>query len=233
MKNPFKFWQKNSPKKLEFISNIITASTPRFDFYLLIALATALVSLGIVADNLVLIIGGMIIAPLLSSILAISLGVTCGSWSLIWRSFKIFFYSIVIAFFTSFLIGLLFNLPAGNWGIIENMHISYISFTIALVAGFTAAFTWRKSEIRDALPGIAIAVTLVPPLGALGLLFAAEKWTIFFEVLQFFSLNVTGILLAGLIVFFLPNLSHNLKAKKMAEKEIKKEIKETNNNNNN
>jgi uncharacterized hydrophobic protein (TIGR00271 family) len=214
----FNFFNRGGAKKLEFVSNIINASTPHFDFYFLISLATAIVALGIVANNLVLIIAGMIIAPLLSSILAISLGITCGSWRLVWRSSKIFVYSIIIAFATSFLIGLLFP-----------MRLSYLSFAVALIAGLTAAYTWRQPSIKDALPGIAIAVTLVPPLSALGLLVAAEEWLIFQEVIQFLIINVLGILLAGLLIFFIPNISSSIKAKKIAEKEVDNEIRGTNN----
>ncbi len=193
-------------------------------------MATAIVALGIVANNLVLIIAGMIIAPLLSSILAISLGITCGSWRLIWRSIKIFIYSIIIAFLTSFLIGLLFPITDPNWGILSTMRLSYLSFAVALIAGLTAAYTWRQPSIKDALPGIAIAVTLVPPLGALGLLAAAKNWYIFSEVVQFFIINVMGILLAGLLIFFIPSISSSIKAKKIAEKEVANETKESNNN---
>lgn len=232
MKKIFNIFNRTSAKKLEFVSNIINASTPRFDFYFLISLATAIVALGLVSNNLVLVIAGMIIAPLLSSILAISLGITCSSWRLVWRSVKIFSYSIIIAFATSFLIGLIFPISDPNWGILSTMRISYLSFTVALIAGLTAAYTWRQASIKDALPGIAIAVTLVPPLSALGLLVAAEYWSIFNEVLQFFAINVLGILLAGLFIFFIPNLSSSIKAKKIAEKQVDNELKESANNNN-
>lgn len=231
MKKLLNFFNKDGARKLEFISNIINASTPRFDFYFLISLATALVALGIVANNLILIIAGMIIAPLLSSILAISLGITCGSWRLIWRSSKIFIYSIIIAFATSFLIGLLFPITDPNLGILSTMKLSYLSFAVALISGLTAAYTWRQPNVKDALPGIAIAVTLVPPLSALGLLVSAEQWLTFNEVIQFFAINVMGILLAGLLIFFIPSISSSIKAKKIAEKEVDNEIKETTNNN--
>ncbi len=211
-------------KKLEFVGNIINASSPKADFYFLISLATAIVSLGIVANNLALIIAGMIIAPLLSSVLAISLGISVRSGRLMWRSLKIFILSTIIAVGTAWFFGLLFPLRNLNSEILTNMHISYLSFTIALIAGLTAAYTWRQTEIRDALPGIAIAVTLVPPLAALGLVIASENWTATIEITKFFGLNVAGIFLAGLIIFFVPNFHHLLRAKKIADQEIKNEI---------
>jgi uncharacterized hydrophobic protein (TIGR00271 family) len=215
--------KKSEIQKLEFISNIINASSPKFDFYLLISLATALVSLGIVSNNLVLIIAGMIIAPLLSSLLAVSLGVTCGSVLLIWRSLKIFILSIFIGFLTSLLVGIFFPLTKESWTFLNIMEVNYLSFAVALIAGITAAYTWRRPNTKDALPGIAIAVTLIPPLAALGLLIAIEEWEKFIDVFQFFSLNVGGILLAGLLLFFIPNLSSTIKAKKLADKEVKNE----------
>lgn len=220
MKNPLNYFNKDN-KQLEFVSHIINASSPKLDFYLLIALATAIASFGIIADNLVLIIAGMIIAPLLSSLLAISLGISVNSWQLIWRSTKTFILSSSISFTTALLIGLLFPLTSTSWPLIQKMEVSYFSFFIALIVGLTAAYTWKKSEIRDALPGIAIAVTLVPPIASLGLIVASSQINQFNQIFQYFLLNVLGILLAGLLLFFIPNLSHMLKAKKIAEKEVK------------
>ncbi len=220
MKNPLNLFN-NHNKQLEFVSHIINASSPKLDFYLLIALATIITSFGIIADNLVLIIAGMIIAPLLSSLLAISLGISVNSWPLIFRSAKTFFLSSSISFLTALLIGLVFPLQENSWPLIQKMEVSYFSFFIALIVGLTAAYTWKKPEIRDALPGIAIAVTLVPPLASLGLIIASLQLNQFNQVFQYFLLNVLGILLAGLLLFFIPNLSHMLKAKKMAEKQVK------------
>jgi uncharacterized hydrophobic protein (TIGR00271 family) len=220
MKNPLNIFN-NHNKQLEFVSHIINASSPKFDFYLLIALATAITSFGIIADNLVLIIAGMIIAPLLSSLLAISLGISVNSWSLIWRSSRTFLLSVSISFLTALLIGLVFPLNQNSWPLIQKMEVSYFSFFIAIIVGLTAAYTWKKSEIRDALPGIAIAVTLVPPIASLGLIVSSQQINEFDQVFQYFLLNVLGILLAGLLLFFIPNLSRMLKAKKIAEKEVK------------
>jgi len=165
----------------------------------------------------------MIIAPLLSSLLAISLGISVNSWSLIWRSSRTFLLSVSISFLTALLIGLVFPLNQNSWPLIQKMEVSYFSFFIAIIVGLTAAYTWRRPNTKDALPGIAIAVTLIPPLAALGLLIAIEEWEKFIDVFQFFSLNVGGILLAGLLLFFIPNLSSTIKAKKLADKEVKNE----------
>ncbi len=220
MKNPLNLFSSHN-KQLEFVSHIINASSPKLDFYLLIALATAIASFGIIANNLVLIIAGMIIAPLLSSLLAISLGISVNSWRLIWRSSKTFGLSSSISFLTALLIGLIFPLNQNSWPLIQKMEVSYFSFAIAIVVGLTAAYTWKKTEIRDALPGIAIAVTLVPPIASLGLIVTSWEIGLFNQVFQYFLLNVLGILLAGLLLFFIPKLSHMLKAKKIAEKQVK------------
>lgn len=219
MKNPLKLL--NGSKELQFISNIINASSPKLDYYLLIILATAIASFGIIANNLVLIIAGMIIAPLLSSLLAMSLAISINSWSLFYRSSKTFILSTLISFLTALVIGFFFPINEHSWPMIQKMEVSSFSFIIAIVVGFTAAYTWKRIDSRDALPGIAIAVTLVPPIAIMGLITASWDINLLKIIFGYLLLNILGILLAGLILFFIPKLSKVSKAQKIAAKEVK------------
>ena len=88
-KKILKIRNNNTESKKTFISNIINSSAPNIDFYLMVIFSTIITTLGLISNNTPLIIAGMIVAPLLSPILAISLGLTILNFKIIWRSIKI------------------------------------------------------------------------------------------------------------------------------------------------
>ena len=219
-KEVIKFKNGHDENKKVFISSIINSSTPNFDFYIMVILASLITSLGIIADNLPLVIAGMIVAPLLSPILAMSLGFTIFKPKLIWRSIKIMLLSIILAMSISTLVGLLFKIENHQLALVDKMNISWLTFSIALAAGITASYAWTRVNSKDYLSGIAIAVTIIPPLTATGLSISCLDIALFEKVFSFFLMNLLGIFLGGIIVFPLMNF---YKVKKVVDKEIKKE----------
>ncbi|PKM91308.1 TIGR00341 family protein [Candidatus Falkowbacteria bacterium HGW-Falkowbacteria-1] len=212
--------------KKTFISSIIDSSAPKLDFYLMVSLSSIITSLGLIADNLALVIAGMIVAPLLSPILAISLGCVITNFKVFWRSFKIFALSLFVAVFVSTLVGTVFNINVEEILLIKEMNISWLTFAIALTAGITASYAWTRTNSKDYLSGIAIAVTIIPPLTSIGLIIPSFNLELLSHVSMFFLMNVLGIFLGGLIVF---SLIHLQKVRRTAIKEVEKEEKELNN----
>lgn len=220
LKEVIKFKNGHNENKKIFISNIINSSTPNVDFYVMVILSSIITSLGIIADNLPLVIAGMIVAPLLSPILAMSLGFTIFKPKLVWRSIKIMLLSIILSISVSFLVGLMFKIENHHLALVDKMNISWITFFIALIAGVTASYAWTRVNSKDYLSGIAIAVTIIPPLTASGLSVSCLDSVLFERVFGFFLMNLLGIFLGGIIVFSSMNF---YKVKKVVDKEIKKE----------
>jgi uncharacterized hydrophobic protein (TIGR00271 family) len=213
----------------KFCSHIINASAPKADFYFLVILSTLIVSLGLWANNVILVIGGMMVAPMLSPILAIALGLVMNDRKVLLRSGRIFLTSFFFALSVSFLVGIFTHGHGGEIELIRYMQPSLFIFLIAIVAGLAASFTWAKPGLNENVPGIAVTVTLVPPLTATGLMLARGNWLIFRDTLSVFLLNVFGIILASLLVFSLMDFyrakQRMIKEIKEEEKEIKKEKK--------
>lgn len=220
LKEIIKFKSEENENKRLFISNIINSSTPSFDFYIMVILASLITSLGIIADNLPLVIAGMIVAPLLSPILAMSLGFTIFKPKLFWRSVKIMILSIILSISISTLVGLLFKIENHQLALVDKMNISWLTFFISLAAGITASYVWTRVNSKDYLSGIAIAVTIIPPLTAIGLSVSCLDIVLFEKVSIFFVMNLLGIFLGGIIVFSFLNF---YKVKKVVDKEIRKE----------
>ena len=186
-----------------------------------------IVALGLIKDYIILVIGGMLVTPLLSPILAISLGIVIQDQKVIKRSVKIFLTAFILAFFIAFITGLLSNFKMEQIQLIKIMQPSLYTFLVALVAGTAASYTWAKPNLTDSLPGVAIAVTLIPPLTAMGLSLASNELLIFKTVASALVLNVFGIILASIIIFSLMQFH---KAKKKLVDEVKEEEKEMKNN---
>ncbi|MFH1564509.1 MAG: DUF389 domain-containing protein [bacterium] len=226
MNNIFKLCQVDRHK---FCSHIINSSSPKPDFYFLIILSTLIVALGLLANNIILVIGGMLVTPLLSPLLAIALGLVIGDLKVTLRSVKIFLNSLVFVIFVAFVVGSLGSANIAEIDLIAMMTPSLLAFFIAVVAGLAASYAWAKPGLNETLPGVSIAVTLIPPLTAIGLAAAGQNWIILITLLKVLLLNIFGIILASFVVFTLMDF---YKARKKVIKEVKAEEKELKKNNN-
>ncbi|HKK54177.1 MAG TPA: TIGR00341 family protein [Patescibacteria group bacterium] len=219
IKTVFKITQNS---RHEFISKVIDSSSPNVEFYFLVIISTLIVTFGLASNNLILVIGGMLVTPLLFPILAISLGVATNENKLLLRSIKVFLFSIILAFIISFIVGFLTKVYIYRIDLITIMKPSWFSFVVAITAGVAASYSWAKPNLDNVLPGTAITVTLIPPLTALGLVLGEQSWFLFFRILEFFVLNIFGIIAGSLLIFLLMDF---YKAKTKASKETKLEAK--------
>ncbi len=220
IKELFKVTQRERHK---FCSFIIDSSAPKPDFYFLVLLSSLIVTLGLLSDNVILVIGGMLVTPILSPLLAIALGVVINDGKVILRSVRIFLTAFALAFLMSLILGFVIDVNLTSVALIQIMEPSLLNFFIAFIAGIAASYTWAKPGLDETLPGIAVTVALIPPLTALGLTIANANWALFDDVYKVFLLNIFGIIIASLIIFSLMDF---YKAKKKLVEEFKQEKKE-------
>lgn len=185
-------------------ASIINSSSPRTGFYLLLALSTFIVAVGLIRNNIILVIGGMMVAPLLSPILAISLAITIFNTKVFIRSILVFVISTLATLLVAMFIGLISKFNINNMEMLNIMHsFSLSSLLVPIAAGAAASFTWAKKELNSSLTGVAVTVTLLPPLVSMGLALAVKQYSIFFDSLNIYFLNVSGIIIGSLIIFIL------------------------------
>jgi uncharacterized hydrophobic protein (TIGR00271 family) len=165
----------------------------------------------------------MLIAPLLFPIVSLALGIIMSDSNLIGRSVITFLKSAGYALVASFIIGILFSgssnitLPFAG---VTNGGSPLIYAIIAAIAGFAAAFALTKPHLNDTLPGVAIAVALVPPLAEAGLALSRLNMTSFSNSILLVLVNVIGIVFSSMIVFALLQFSSK---RTVAERAIKRE----------
>lgn len=190
------------------VSKLIANSFPSVDFYLMVILSVAMASFGLIIDSVAVIIGSMLIAPVLYPILSIAMGFIVFNDSLTFKSIRTVLRSMVVSLATAFIVGLLFANKAEvqqTAEILSRVNLDIIHILVAIVAGLASAFALVKPKLSETIPGIAISVSLVPPLAVAGIGLSVFDFSIFKGALGLFIINVIGVIIASSLVFSLMN----------------------------
>lgn len=204
------------------IEKIIESSCPNRDFFLMIAASSIITALGILIDSIVVVIGGMLVAPMLSPLLALALGVEIADFKLIRRTSWAIVKAVTVVVFVALIISLFMPLDIENNKVLDGLSPSLAFGGIALVSGVAAAFALAKPDMSESLPGVAVSVTLIPPLSAIGVGLSHFQWPLIRDALQMFAINIVAIVAAGVVVF---SLMKFYMQRGQASKELKEEEK--------
>jgi len=182
--------------------------TPDFDFFLLVVLSAVIATLGLLTNSAAVIIGAMLVAPLMSPIIGIGLASLTGDARLFRDSGVALARGAILAILMAVFLTwgnrylpfvTLQELPAE---VLSRTRPSPIDLTIALAGGMAAAFALAMPSISAALPGVAIATALMPPLCTVGIGIAMGRWDVAGGALLLFLTNAVTIAFAGMLVFF-------------------------------
>jgi len=184
----------------ELYSDVEKMTKLSWIFIVLIVLASVVAALGMLRNNVIFIIGAMVIAPVLGPNVALSLGTTLGDGDLSRRALKTIFVGSLVAFVFSALIGILFEVNPQIPEIMTRTKVNFGDIALALAAG-SAAVLSLSSGLVSALIGVMVAVALLPPLVTMGMLMGAGQWELAGGSLQLFLVNFICVNLAGVITF--------------------------------
>ncbi len=217
--------------KREAIEDLIHDSTPRPSFFALVILSVLMATFGLLIDNASVIIGSMLIAPILSPILSLAMGIVMSDSMLVVRSGVTLIKSLVIGVVLAAVATLFVSVDNRVIGgeILSRMEPSLIFFAIAFIAGFAAAFARVNPDLSETLPGIAISVALIPPVGVVGIGIALLDWSMISGAAMLVAVNIVGIIFAGMLVFSMMNLYVNrdvaVRAAQTEDRALAQEIK--------
>ena len=195
-------------EKVTVLEGLRQASSPGFDFFLLIILSATIATLGLLTDSAAVIIGAMLVAPLMSPILGVSIASITGDQTLFQRAATALvqgaFVAVLLATILSWFTNVLpFNILEGLPGeVLARTRPSPFDLIIALAGGGAASYALSQKQLSAALPGVAIATALMPPLCTIGIGVSLAEWAIAGGALLLFVTNLAAIGFAGIIVFF-------------------------------
>ena len=200
----------NSHRRTEIIEIIRQAATPGFDYFFLVILSGSIATIGLINDSPAVIIGAMLVAPLMSPILGVGLGSITADTSLTRNSAAALIRGALLSILLSVLITLSnIYLPfAPSLMDIPNEILSRTQPTpndliVAMAGGLAAAYSLSQPHLSAALPGVAIATALMPPLATIGIGMALGRWDIAGGATLLFLTNSVTIAFAATLVFFL------------------------------
>ncbi len=211
--------------KTDAVEQVISKSSPKKDFFLFVILAILMATFGLLKNNIAIIIGSMLIAPVLYPILGLAMGIVMSDSHVIFRSLKTLGLAILVGLIASSIVGL-FALEMDFTSLTEiaaRESISIMDLAIAFIAGAAASFAMVKPELNETFPGIAISAAIIPPLAVVGIGTARLDWHMISNAFLLFAGNIVGIMFAAILVFSLMNFHVK---RNVANKQIKKEEKE-------
>ena len=206
----FRTWLKpvTLERRAEVQVQLRQSSHPSFDFFLLVILSCVIATLGLLTNSPAVIIGAMLVAPLMSPIIGLGLASITGdarlfrdaSVALVQGAALAVFISVMLAVVNRYLPFIQLQELPGE--VMARTRPSPIDLTIALAGGMAAAYALAQPQLSAALPGVAIATALMPPLCTVGIGIALDRWDVAGGALLLFITNAVTIAFAGMLIFF-------------------------------
>ena len=196
-------------EKIFLQKQIVKDASPGLGFYLYVILSGTIATLGLLTNSSPVIIGAMLLAPLMSPIIGIGLSTVIGDWLLLKDSFFSLLRGALLAVTLAAIITLantvlpFISLQDLGTEIISRTRPTPIDLVIAVAGGLGGAYALSRRDISAALPGVAIATALMPPLGVIGIGLASLQWNVALGAFLLFVTNAAAIAFAAGIIFFL------------------------------
>lgn len=208
----------------ELYSDIVDSTKLSNIFVLMTILSTVVVAIGLLKNNLAVIIGAMVIAPFLGPNVALALSTNLADEKLGLNALKTLLSGILIALLLSTCMGYVFSASPDIPEIASRTQANLSDIILALASG-TAGVLAFTTGASSAVIGVMVAVALLPPLSVCGLMFGAGHFSKAISALLLFITNIICINLAGVITFLVQGISPRAwweadKAKKATRKAL-------------
>jgi len=170
------------------------------NFFLLTALSTVVAAIGLLEDNLAVVIGAMVIAPLLGPHIAIAFGTSVGDRTLVWEATRTSLSGLALAIGLAVLIGLAWPVDMGSREIVGRTDVGLDNVALALASGAAAVLS-LTTGLSSALVGVMVAVALLPPAATFGMLVGGGRYSLAGGAALLLAVNVVCVILAAKLVF--------------------------------
>jgi uncharacterized hydrophobic protein (TIGR00271 family) len=191
----------NEEERIELRRDLYRGARPGSNYFVLTVLSCVIAALGLLLNSPAVVIGAMLVAPLMSPIMAFSLGLIQGDFRLIRLSAEAIFKGVTIALIIAASIGLLSPFKTATPEMIARTRPTLFDMAVALASGLAGAYAASRKDVSAALPGVAIAAALMPPLATVGLSLATGDLRAAGGAFLLFATNIAAISLAGGLIF--------------------------------
>lgn len=188
--------------RVSLVERVQSASQWNIDFIALICLSTAIATLGLMQNSTAVVIGAMLVAPLMTPLIGCGLAVVQGNGFLMRNASK----SVLLGFLVALVLAMLMGLIIPHAGITGEMlsrgKPNALDLAVALISGIAAAYATARPNLLGALPGVAIAAALVPPIATSGVALSHGDFITSAGAAMLFFTNIIAIVLGAAAALF-------------------------------
>ena len=186
----------------------------RAHYIALMILSVVVASFGLFLSSAAVIIGAMVLAPLMAPIISLAMGLLRGDRTLLDRSLLTIGIGVLLALGTASLIALLIPIDRITPEMAGRLHPNLLDLGVAIASGIAGGYAHARENVMKSLPGVAIAVALVPPLSVAGIGIGWWQWEVFSGALLLFITNLVGIALSAALTFLVLGYAPLIRAKR-------------------
>ena len=198
--------EQEAPKKAgtgrsreELYQEIESGARANATFFWLVVFSTVVATIGLLEDNVAVVIGAMVIAPLLGPNIALAFGAALGDKVLIIRALQTNLSGLTVALTLAFIIGFFWPADLSSRELILRTDVNAASIVLALVSGAAGVLS-LTTGLSSALVGVMVAVALLPPTATLGIMLANGHYKQALGAALLLAVNVVSVNLAAKLV---------------------------------
>lgn len=187
----------------ELYAELSDAVRTSASFYLMLTLSGVVAAFGFYRNSIALLIGAMVIAPIIGPNIGLAFATTLGDVDLLFRSLTSTFLGGLCVFGVVTVIGFLQPVELQRLSELQTFtEIGYGDLVLGLCAGSAGTLTYTRN-FSTSLVGVMVAVALLPPMAASGLLFGSEYYVESGMAMLLALNNVMSINVAAIFTFLI------------------------------
>lgn len=169
-------------------------------FLFLVFLSTIVVAIGLLEDNVAVVIGAMVIAPFLGPNIALALGSSLGDNKLIWQALKTNLAGMLLAIVLSIGLGSWWPYAIDSKELLARTDVGLDSIALALASGAAAVLS-LTTGLASVLVGVMVAVALLPPAATMGFMLGAGEYSLANSAALLLVVNIVCVNLSAKLGF--------------------------------
>ncbi|MCA9283717.1 MAG: TIGR00341 family protein, partial [Phycisphaerales bacterium] len=184
------------------------------NFMVMLVLSASIAALGLIQSSTAVVIGAMLVAPLMTPLLAIGMSLVQGNVQLFRKATRAVALGVCGALLASMFIAMLSPWSDLSAEVVARGSPNPFDLCIALLSGIAAAYALARPGLAGTLVGVAIAVALVPPLAAVGIATVKLHFAIASGAAVLFLTNLLAIIFGAAVVFRFFGLDASLRGRR-------------------
>lgn len=191
--------KRQAATREELYSDVAKGAHLDGNFLLLVFLSTIVATIGLIENNVAVVIGAMVIAPLLGPNMALALGTSLGDSELIGKALKSLFSGLLLAILLAWLLAILWPVAMNSDELLSRTTVKLDSIALALASGAAAVLS-LTTGLSSVLVGVMVAVALLPPAVTIGLMLGSGQIAMAEGAALLLAVNVVSVNLSAKLV---------------------------------